>query len=87
MSWLERVLSSLADFVGGVAERVKRRFCDDHDRMIDDYSFNPYPGHVLSSWIRRFTMIISARWLRTSSKFTWEEVKNVKWKAWEMINS
>ena len=30
---------------------------------------------LLRPWIRRFTMIISAWWLRTSSKFTWEEVK------------
>ena len=30
---------------------------------------------LLSPWIRRFTIIISAWWLRTSSKFTWEEVK------------
>ena len=29
----------------------------------------------LRSWIRRFTMIISVWWLRTSSKTTWEEVK------------
>ena len=29
----------------------------------------------LRLWIRRFTMIISAWWLQTSSKFTWEEVK------------
>ena len=30
---------------------------------------------LLRPWIRRFTIIISAWWLRTSSKFTWEEVK------------
>ena len=30
---------------------------------------------MLRPWIRRFTIIISAWWLRTSSKFTWEEVK------------
>ena len=30
---------------------------------------------LLRPWIRRFTIIISAWWFRTSSKFTWEEVK------------
>ena len=30
---------------------------------------------LLRPWIRRFTIIISAWRLRTSSKFTWEEVK------------
>ena len=30
---------------------------------------------LLRPWIRRLTIIISAWWLRTSSKFTWEEVK------------
>ena len=30
---------------------------------------------LLRPWIRRFTIIISAWWLRTNSKFTWEEVK------------
>ena len=30
---------------------------------------------LLRSWIRRCMTIISSRWLRTSSKFTWEEVK------------
>ena len=30
---------------------------------------------LLHPWIRRFTIIISAWWLRTSSKLTWEEVK------------
>ena len=30
---------------------------------------------LLRPWIRRFTIITSAWWLRTSSKFTWEEVK------------
>ena len=30
---------------------------------------------LLRPWIRRFTIIISAWWLQTSSKFTWEEVK------------
>ena len=30
---------------------------------------------LLRPWIRRFTIIICAWWLRTSSKFTWEEVK------------
>ena len=30
---------------------------------------------LLRPWIRRFSMIISAWWLRTSSKFTREEVK------------
>ena len=30
---------------------------------------------LLRPWKRRFTIIFSAWWLRTSSKFTWEEVK------------
>ena len=30
---------------------------------------------LLRPWIRRFTIIVCAWWLRTSSKFTWEEVK------------
>ena len=30
---------------------------------------------LLRPWIRRLTIITSAWWLRTSSKFTWEEVK------------
>ena len=30
---------------------------------------------LLRPWIRRLTIIISAWWLRTSSKFTWEKVK------------
>ena len=30
---------------------------------------------LLRPWIRCFTTIISAWWLRTSSKLTWEEVK------------
>jgi len=29
---------------------------------------NKLPPSLLHSWIRRFTMIISAWWLRTSSK-------------------
>ena len=30
---------------------------------------------LLRTWMRRFTMIFSAWWLRTSKKFTWEELK------------
>ena len=29
----------------------------------------------LRPWIRRFSMIISAWWLRTNGEFTWEEIK------------
>ena len=35
------------------------------------------PVTLLRLWIRRFTIIISAWWLRTSSKFTWEEIKTL----------
>ena len=50
-----------------------RRFYDDSDRRI--MSSTRTLVTLLRPWIRRFTIIISAWWLRTSSKFTWEEVK------------
>ena len=51
----------------------RRRFYDDSDRRI--MSSTRTLVTLLRPWIRRFTIIISAWWLRTSSKFTWEEVK------------
>ena len=30
---------------------------------------------LLRAWKRRFAVIVSVWWLRTSSKFTWKEVK------------
>ena len=56
-----------------MAEWVRRRFYDDSDRRI--MSSTRTLVTLLRPWIRRFTIIISAWWLRTSSKFTWEEVK------------
>ena len=58
---------------GSVAERVKASFFDDSDLMI--ISSTRTLVTLLRPWIRRFTIIISAWWLRTSSKFMWEEVK------------
>ena len=37
--------------------------------------FKTHPGYLLRPWIRRFTMIISALWLRTSSKFSGQEIR------------
>ena len=48
-------------------------FYDDSDRRI--MSSIRTLVTLLRPWIRRFTIIISAWWLRTSSKFTWEKVK------------
>ena len=48
-------------------------FYDDSDRRT--MSSTRTLVTLLRPWIRRFTIIISAWWLRTSSKFTWEEVK------------
>ena len=39
--------------------------------------FNPTLTMLLRSWIKRFTMIISAWWLRTSSKFSGKEFKEI----------
>ena len=52
---------------------LRRRFYDDSDRRI--MSSTRTLVTLLRPWIRRFTIIISAWWLRTSSKFRWEEVK------------
>ena len=52
---------------------LRRRFYDDSDHMI--MSSTRTMVELLRPWIRRFTIIISAWWLRTSSKFMWEEVK------------
>ena len=48
--------------------------------VADALSTRPLIGNstlvtLLRSWIRRFTMIISTWWFRTSCKFKWEEVK------------
>jgi len=63
--------------VGSVAEKVKapflRRPCD-HDRVIY-VQFPPSSDTLLRPWIRPFTMIISAWWLWTSSKFSGKKSK------------
>jgi len=55
-----------------VVDRVKAPFlwrpCD-HDRVIE-VQLPPSSYTLLRPWIRRFTMIISAYWLRTSSKLS-----------------
>ena len=47
--------------------------------------FNPHPGHVVA-W-RHFTMIISAQWLQTSNKLTWETVKKFNEKLGKIIRN
>ena len=68
---VEKILSKIP--FGSVAEWVKASFYDDSDRRI--MSSTRTLVMLLRLWIRRFTIIISAWWLRTSSKFAWEEVK------------
>ena len=51
----------------------RRRFYNNPDRMIMGLTCTLVT--LLRPWIKRLTMIISARWLRTSSKFMWKEVK------------
>ena len=58
--------------VGSVAERVKASFL--RRPRSHDLGSTRTLVMLLHPWIRRFTMIISAWWLQTSSKFTWEEV-------------
>ena len=66
-----------------VVERLKRRFYDNPDYMT---WVQPVPlVTLLRSWIRHFTMIISACWPQTSSKFTWEKIKRQP-KTWKMVN-
>ena len=64
--------SNINFFVGSVVKKVKASFlqrpCSHH------LSSTRILVTLLRPWIRRFTMFISASWLRTSSKFTWEEV-------------
>ena len=50
-----------------------RRFYDNYDCIIMISTRTLVT--LLRPWIRRFTMIVSAWWLRTNSKFTWKEVK------------
>ena len=59
--------------VGSLAKRVKASFLRRPCCMIVGSTGTLVS--LLRPWIRRFTMIISAWWLRTSSKFMWEEVK------------
>ena len=40
--------------------------------------FNLYSCHIFGPWIRRFTMIMSAWWLRTSSEFGGQEFEVAK---------
>ena len=61
----------LISIVGSVAERLKESFLR-RTRLHDRGSTRTLVT-LLRPWIRRFTMIISAWWLRTSSKFMWEE--------------
>ena len=71
-----RVSTNLVlQFLGSVAEWVKASFLqyDDSDRRI--MSSTRTLVTLLRPWIRRFTIFISAWWLRTSCKFTWKEVK------------
>ena len=53
----------------------RRRFYDDSDRVI--MSSTRTLVTLLRPWIRRFTMIISAWWLRTSSKFSGQEFEAI----------
>ena len=39
--------------------------------------FNPHRGRVIGPWIRRFTMIISARQFRTSCKFCGQKFEEI----------
>jgi len=75
-------------FVGSVAEKVKAPFLQqpcDHDHMIY-VQLPPSSDTLLHPWIRCFTMIISAWWLRTSSKFSAKKSKKQP-KNSEMDNS
>ena len=45
--------------------------------LIERSGFNPHPGHAFCPWISRFTMIISAWWLQTSSKFSGQEFEEI----------
>ena len=52
------------------------RFYDDPDRII--WGSTCTLVTLLRPWIRRFTMIISARWLQTGSKFSGQEFEEIQ---------
>jgi len=43
------------------------------------YNSHPRPVALLIAWIRRFTIIISAWFFRTSNKLTWHKCSGVAW--------
>ena len=51
----------------------ERRFCDGHDRKVDDSTTTQ--ASLLRPWVRFFTTIISGRWNLTSSKLKKLEAK------------
>ena len=61
--------------VGSIAERAKASFL----RWSWFHDLGSIRSFVilLRPWIRRFTMNISARWLRTSSKFSEQEFEQI----------
>jgi len=59
--------------VGSVAEKIKAPFLR---RPWDLCSTPTLIGTLMCPWIMHFTMIISAWWLRTSSKFNGKNLKN-----------
>ena len=62
-------------FVGSVAEWVKASFL--RRPGSNDLGSTRTLVTLLRPWIRRFTMIISARWFRTSSKFSGQEFEEI----------
>ena len=68
------MLQSL-DWIGSVAEWAKASF---YRRLWShDLGSTPTLVTLLRLWIRRFTMIISAWWLRTSSIFSEQEFEEI----------
>ena len=76
-----RTLDTVSSLISRAAwlRSRRRRSCNNHDHMI--LGSNCTLVILLRLWMRRFTMIISAWWLRTTSKFMIKEVKrkNEKW--------
>ena len=60
---------------GSIAAWVKASFL--RSLWLHDLGSTPIPLSFLRLWIRRFTMIISAWWLRTSSIFSGQELEEI----------
>ena len=63
------------NFVSSVAEWVKASFL--RQPRSNDLGSTRTLVTLLRPWIRRFTMIISAWWLQTSSKFSGQEFQEI----------